>query len=241
MEPRSDSPQGGRWPAPSVTRVINGSVRIPNMSNSPIFLSKNQHFGQINRVVCVESISSTSSAVNSVIIRKNPQLNKSNPYSDTISIDPGNQLSNEEKEAFKKNCRKYDSVFSPEFGGYNDHSGSIRAHLSIGSIPPPPQKARMPFYNQRNLQLLQEKADELEMKGVLVTPESVDLVPKHESSSFLVKKPNGDWRFVTAFNDLGKFCRLPPSKITKCNDILQKMGSFKFIIKTDLTSSFFPT
>ena len=56
---------------------------------------------------------------------------------------------------------------------------------------------------------------------------------------FLIKKPNGDWRFVTAFNDLGKFCRLPPSKVTKCNDILRRIGSFKFIIKTDLTSSFF--
>ena len=35
------------------------------------------------------------------------------------------------------------------------------------------------------------------------------------------------------------FCRLSPSKVTKCNDILRQMGSYKYIIKTDLTSSFF--
>ena len=106
-------------------------------------------------------------------------------------------------------------------------------------MSPPPQKAKLRFYNQSNLQLLQSKADELENKGVLVTPESVGLVPQHVSPSFLIKKPNGDWRFVTAFNDIGKFCRLPPSKVTKCSDILRKIGSYKYIIKSDLTSSFF--
>ena len=106
-------------------------------------------------------------------------------------------------------------------------------------MPPPPQKARTPFYNQKNLVLLQEEADKLESKGVLVPPETIGVVPKHVSPSFLVKKPNGKWRFVTAFNGLAAFCRLHPSKASKINDVLQKIGSYKYIVKTDLTSSFF--
>ena len=54
-----------------------------------------------------------------------------------------------------------------------------------------------------------------------------------------MNKSNGCKRFVTAFNDIAKFCRLPPSKVTKCDDILRQIGGFKYIIKTDLTKSFF--
>ena len=54
-----------------------------------------------------------------------------------------------------------------------------------------------------------------------------------------MNKSNGSKRFVTAFNDIAKFCRLPPSKVTKCDDILRQIGGFKYIIKTDLTKRFF--
>ena len=240
IEPRSDSPQDGCWPEPEITRVIDCTVRIPNRTDDIIFLSKNQHLGQINRVYSVDDCTQVNSVSD---VAKTARSGSSSvvglPFSDLIPVDPENQLTSSQRDAFISVNKKYDSVFDPSFKGYNDHSGAIRAKLSIGSVPPPPQKAKLPFYNQSNLQLLQSKADELEEKGVLVTPESVGLVPEHVSPSFLVKKSNGDWRFVTAFNNLGQFCRLPPSKVTKCSDILQKIGSYKYIIKSDLTSSFF--
>ena len=186
IEPRSDSPHNGEWPPPTVTRVVNGTVRIPNCSEQPIFLARNQHFGQINRVICSSSLPSASiSSVTSNDVKKN--LTISPPYSDVISIDPENQLSRQQQDDFKNVCRKYDSVFNPNYKEYNDKSGVIRAHITIGSVPPPSQKARLPFYNQKNLQLLQQKADELEDKGVLVPPESVGLVPLHVSPSFLLQ------------------------------------------------------
>ena len=239
IEPRFDSPQNGNWPAPGVSRVVDGSVRIPNNSDSPIYLAKNQHFGQINRVISVEQCLTINLNKCDNVHTNSKNLKPAIPFSDAVVIDPGDQLTSLEKAKFQAINKKFDSVFNPSYSGYNDKSGVIRAHITIGSIPPPPQKARLPFYSQNNLQLLQQKADDLEDKGVLVTPESVGLVPQHVSPSFLVKKPNGEWRFVTAFNDLGKFCRLPPSKVTKCSDILRRIGSYKFIIKTDLTSSFF--
>ena len=86
---------------------------------------------------------------------------------------------------------------------------------------------------------MQQHSDELERLGVLVCPEDVGIIPQHVSPSFLVNKSNGMKRYVTAFNDIAKYCRLPPSKVTKCDDILRQIGSFRYIIKTDLTKSFF--
>ena len=50
IEPRVDSPLEGNWPIPSVSRVIQCTVRIPNISDEPIHLSKSQHIAQIRRV-----------------------------------------------------------------------------------------------------------------------------------------------------------------------------------------------
>ena len=38
IEPRVDSPMQGRWPSPTVSRVIKGSVRIPYHSDEPVEL-----------------------------------------------------------------------------------------------------------------------------------------------------------------------------------------------------------
>ena len=161
------------------------------------------------------------------------------PFSDGIIFDPDNQLSADQASNFRSVNKQFDSVFNPDFTGYNDFSGKIRAHLNLGPVLPPPQKARLPLYDNGNLELLQSESDDLERLGVLVRPEDVGIVPQHVSPSFLVGKSDGKKRFITAFNDIAKFCRLPPSKITKCDDILRQIGSFNYIIKTDLTKSFF--
>ena len=50
IEPRSDFPHPELWPSPSISRVIQGTVRIPNLGHEPIRLSKSQHIAQIRRV-----------------------------------------------------------------------------------------------------------------------------------------------------------------------------------------------
>ena len=237
VEPRTDSPFNGLWPAPSFVKIANGIVEIPNTTDAPIVISKNQHIGNIR---CIETVEISNSQISSTdYITPVAHSVPSSTFCQDVSIDPDNQLDANMKASFADVNERYASVFNPNFSGYNDASGPVRAHVTVGSVPPPPQKARTPFYNQKNLVLLQEEADKLERKGVLVPPESIGVVPIHISPSFLVKKSNGEWRFVTAFNDLSAFCRLPSSKASKIKDVLQKIGSYKFIIKTDLTASFF--
>ena len=252
VEPRCDSPSAGEWPAPSFLKVTNGSVEIPNNTNSPIVVSKNQHIANIRSIETIDidlftptekvllfDAENQNSNGASLAVLPSRSACTDNSFCQAVSIDPDGQLTADQKADFLEVNERYSSVFNPNFTGYNDASGAVRAHVTVGSVPPPPKKARTPFYNQKNLVLLQEKADDLERKGVLVPPESIGVVPVHVSPSFLVKKSNGDWRFVTAFNDLSAFCRLPPSKASKINDVLQKIGSYKYLIKTDLTSSFF--
>ena len=48
IESRTESPLSGQWPIPSITRVIQGSVRIPNLTNEPVSITKSQHLAQIH-------------------------------------------------------------------------------------------------------------------------------------------------------------------------------------------------
>ena len=76
----------------------------------------------------------------------------------------------------------------------------MRAFINIGPTDPPTQKTRLPSYNTETMKLLQEKMDELEELGVLARPEDIDVQIEHVSPSFLIKKPDGTHRLVTAFN-----------------------------------------
>ena len=48
IEPHIDSP--AEWPTPAISRVIQGRVRVPNITGEPIKLSRSQHFALIRRV-----------------------------------------------------------------------------------------------------------------------------------------------------------------------------------------------
>ena len=237
VEPRLDSPAHGGWPEPSIIQVVDGTVRLSNNLDQPLKLNKNQQVGNARSLISREELQMNPPG--SVSVPKSHTVLHSAPFSTKVCIDSGKQLTKEEVDKFRQLNIKYDKVFDPNYTGYNDFSGTIRAKVNVASTPPPPQKARLPFYDQKNLVLLQEHADLLEDKGVLVTPESLGMVAIHVSPSFLVNKPNGDKRFVTAFNSLAKYCRPPPSRVYNCRDVLQRIGASRFIIKTDLTASFF--
>ena len=57
IEPRIDSPVDGEWPQSHISRVIQGVVRIPNLSNKPVLINKAQHFADIRWVIVADSVS----------------------------------------------------------------------------------------------------------------------------------------------------------------------------------------
>ena len=43
----TDSSVDDEWPQPHISRVIQGVVRIPNLSDKPVLIDKAQHFAYI--------------------------------------------------------------------------------------------------------------------------------------------------------------------------------------------------
>ena len=174
LEPRVTSPLCGTWPEPQITRVVNSSIRVPNDTKQPIQLSRGQHIAQIHQVLVDGSLDILKTDVERAQIK--PAIKVKTPFSDGIVLDPDNQLKPSQVVEFKELALQFDSVFDPNFTGYNDFSGKIRAHLNLGPVPPPPQKARLPLYDNGNLELLQVESDKLEDLGVLVCPEEVGII-----------------------------------------------------------------
>ena len=57
--------------------------------------------------------------------------------------------------------------------------------------------------------------------------------------SFLVKKLSGGFHFVMAFNNMGQYACILPTSAVSCDDVLCKISSFKYLIKLDLSKSFY--
>ena len=57
--------------------------------------------------------------------------------------------------------------------------------------------------------------------------------------SFLVKKPNGGSRLVTAFADVGRYSKPQPALLPDVDSTLLLVAQWKHIIVTDLTSAFY--
>ena len=75
--------------------------------------------------------------------------------------------------------------------------------------------------------------------GVFKRPEDIGIVAEYLSPSFLVRKANGNFRLVTAFADVGRYSKPQPSLLPDVNSTLRSIAQWKYIIKSDLTSSFY--
>ena len=237
IEPRFDS-DSIHWVEPQITRSVSGIIRIPNTTNEPVIITKHQYLAQIHYAVLCSDLESLS--------RDDVQTHRvchgtTSPHSSPISIDSDSQLPESVCSAFKNLHNRYDRVFDSKIGLYNDASGPVRAFINMGPTDPPAQKARLPSYSTDKLNLLQDKMDELEQLGVLARPEDLGVKIEHVSPSFLVKKPDGTHRLVTAFNNIASYSKSIPSKPSSTDDIvlLRFLAGFNFIIKTDMTKQFF--
>ena len=155
-------------------------------------------------------------------------------FSCDVSVDPNSQLSNEWKDKFRTLHKKFDKGFEPKIGCYNDASGKIGACVNIGSAVPPTHKLHASSYSHSNLQMLQDKFDELEQEGVFAHPEDVGVAVKHVSPSFLVRKQSGGYCLVTAFASLGEYYKTLPTVMLTVDDTLRTIASWKHIATTDL-------
>ena len=141
--------------------------------------------------------------------------------------------------AFSKILAEYDDVFDKSFSGYNGSAGPFEAVVNMGPVQPPQRKGRLPQYAPDKMVQLQGKFDDLESQGIFQPPESVGVTVEYLNPSFLVKKPNGGHRLVTAFADVGRYSKPQPSLLSDVDSTLRAIAKWKYIIVTDLTSAFY--
>ena len=217
-----------------------GELQLTNDTDHTISIKRGQVIGQV-RSVCEEVME-----INNCEIVSTPlEVNTSKPTSELeinkVLIDPQNCiLTKEEVNEFRENNSKHSRVFGPKRGSYNAKSGKITPAVHLGKAAPAPKKSKVPSYNRKNMQALQEKFDELHREGTLVRAEEYGIQVKHSSPSFLVKKPdNPSQRLVTSFTELNKFIRPLPTKMSTTSEVLQSISRWKYIIKTDLKSAYY--
>ena len=160
-------------------------------------------------------------------------------HSASVQVDPDRILPEAVRANFQSLLSEYDSVFDPQFPGYNASAGPFQAKVNMGPVEPPERKGRLPQYARDKLVELQEKFDHLEQLGVFQGPEDVGITVEYLNPSFLVKKPNGGSRLVTAFADVGRYSKPQPSLLPDVDSTLRLIAQWSHIIVTDLTSAFY--
>lgn len=243
VEPRFDSPSdSSEWLTCNICSVESGEIELKNSSKSPVLIGRNEQICQIRPTTdimesvnpdpsYIESDHRSSSAIKS--------CDSSVYHSSTVQVDPSGMLSKSLREKFMKVNQENDAVFSPKIGRYNGASGEFKHHVNMGPSLPPQHRSKIPMYNTKNQQLLQEKFDELRQEGVFAKPEDLGISVEYVSPSFLLAKRSGGHRLVTAFTEIGQYIKPQPSVMPNTNDVLRQIGKFKYVVKTDLRSAYY--
>lgn len=246
LEPRVDSsvcrPMSDSqiWPKPEIITSVGDKIRIPNDTEDPIVLRKNEHFCQVLEVDSPLEVN-ISTELPSIHVNNITSKDSITPvlHSSKVILDPDQILPNDVRSEFQSVLEEYDHVFDPIYKGYNGASGPFKAVVNMGPVLPPQRKGRVPQYSRDKLVELQQKFDELESLGVFARPEDVGIVVEYLNVSFLVKKSSGAFRLVTAFADVGRYSKPQPSLMPDVDSTLRNIGRWKYVIVTDLMSAFY--
>ena len=233
------------WPTPQIIDINKGTVHITNESSEPVIVKRLEHIGQIQPLMKEDS--SSTHLKESAVMKPNPPVNvlnrpiiKTSDYSASVEVNPHKTLSAADESKFKQLLKTYDQVFSPVTGTYNGKFGECFVEINMGNNLPPQRKGRVPFYGRDNLEMLQQKFDDLEKMGVFSRPQDIGVSVENTNPSFLVNKPHSsDKRLVTDFASISEYCRPTPSKLPSVDETLRIIGAWNYLITTDMIKSYF--
>ena len=239
FEPRTESPSlahdkySKHWVRPHVSHLTDGILTVTNYSDSPVLIRRHEQIAIIRPVECYnETMQSKSLPIQPAKLPENTVDYKS------VIIDPDKMLTESETKQFQKLHHKFKEVFDNRIlGCYNGNSGPLKVVINMGPTQPPQRKGRMPLYSRTMKEEQQKVCDELE-GTVLVKPENIDITVEYLNPSFLVKKPSGKKRLVTAFGEVGQYAKPQPALMPNTNQVLREIGNWEFILKTDLSSAY---
>ena len=236
LEPRVDlSRSPCDWPAPCFVSSVQGKIRIPNLSSEPQTVLRSEHLCQIRHTYVTETLTPFEDVPP---LQEQAQKPPTAVHSSTVQVDPSGMLPKSVVSEIHDVLHEFDDVFNPRFGGYNGAVGPFQAEVNMGPVQPPQRRGRLPQYSRGQMEELQHKFDELEGIGVFKRPEDVGVAVEYVNPSFLVKKPTGGFRLVTAFADVGRYAKPQPSVMPDVDSTLRQIGQWRYLITSDLTKAF---
>ena len=141
-----------------------------------------------------------------------------------MSIEPDYILSEDLRVKFLELLQTCDRIIDPDMIGYNGAADPSLASVNICPVQRPNEKAACPTAPRTNIVELQAQFDELEQTQVFRRPENLDITAEYLNPSFLVKKPSGGHRLVTAFADVARYSKPQPSLMPDVDTTLSSMA-----------------
>ena len=244
IEARTDAPSNKcskvsqLWPQPQIVEVVASRVRLVNNTAEPRTVRRHEHLCQARHTIAVTPTSP-------VVPHPSPPhpCGSISPqpgfFSDAVKLDPDNILPDTIRNQFREVLQTHDEVFNPAIVGYNGTACPVQASVNMGPVQAPQRKGHVPQYSRDKLVELQQKFDELEQCQVFRRPENIGVTVEYLNPSFLVKKPSGGFRLVTAVTDIGCYSKPQPSLMPDIDSTLRTIAPWKYIIKSDLTHAFY--
>ena len=121
---------------PVIISSVVRAIRIPNLSTEPRTLKRHEHFCQVTPVFEPKEESPTSQSPTQ---RPLPPSHAS--HSASVQVDPDRILPEAVRTNFQSLLSEYDSVFDPQFPGYNGSAGPYQAKVNMGPVEPPQRNA----------------------------------------------------------------------------------------------------
>ena len=248
VEPRIEN--DWYWPKPQELTAVGKTIKLVNDSKYPISLKKNSLI-QLRQTIQVDplDIQSTLPVQQG---RANVKPLEYTCETEKISIDQGCQLSKDAIAQATNIIKKHSKVFGNDIPGYNGAMGTFEASFEFSSKERPIiGKYQLPLYNKRHADLFQEKCDLEHARGRIQTLSELGEQPALINNAFLVLKQSAvetgntlqncsvkDVRLVCSFNELGKYIKKMPAKVTTEAEIWARTARFKLMGETDLTDAF---
>ena len=225
------------WLKPHITQSTDGVLNLWNNTDKPVLLKKHEQIGNLRPVTVASLEVNTEDAKSTTKTQpsQEPVLSESTDY---LNVEIESSLSKADKDRFSNLHKKYSDVFdSRTLGCYNGASGPLEVKINMGPTLPPQRKGRMPLYNRAQQEEQQRLCDDLD-GTVFAKPEDVGVSVENLNPSFMILKPSGKKRLVTAFGEVGQYSKPQPSLMPTVDQVLRTIGQWKVIIKADLTSSY---
>ena len=207
------------FPAPTMTSIISGKIRIENLSLMPVTIPRNEHIADV-RLLSNDAPAKSSPQVSFIKEKRGPTVPMSSLYPkpkptvpvcqvDKVVVDPGNTLTDTQRQSVKAVLEEYKQVFSSRAGRYNGVLGNLNARVTLNNslVEPPSYSPKRVVQSEKMDRIQQDIMDQMEADGILGRPEDLNITVTHMHTSYIVPKmedgnPTGEWRLVTGMQSL---------------------------------------